>query len=82
MPSDEAVTADEAPLLRVVRGNPTDEELAALVAVVAARRAEVGADTAADARSMRASGWIDRSRALRGPHRPGPHGWRAAGHPR
>ena len=76
------VSAAEQPLLRVVRGVPTDEELAALIAVVAARRAEVGAEASADARAMRASGWTDRSRGLREPHRPGPHGWRAAAQPR
>ena len=76
------VSAAEQPLLRVVRGAPTDEELAALIAVVAARRAEVGAEASADARAMRASGWTDRSRGLREPHRPGPHGWRAAAQPR
>ena len=33
------MSATEPPLLRVVRGEPTDDELAALVAVVAARAA-------------------------------------------
>ena len=82
--SEESETAAEqqAPLLRVVQGAPTDEELAALVAVVASRRAQVGADATAEARAMRRSGWTDRSRGLRQPHRPGPHGWRAAGQPR
>jgi hypothetical protein len=66
-------------LLRVERGNPTDEELAALVAVVAARRAAAGGTTPD---VVRRSGWTDRARGLRGTHRPGPGGWRAAALPR
>jgi hypothetical protein len=81
--SDESETAaEQQALLKVVQGAPTDEELAALVAVVASHRAQVGADATAEARAMRRSGWTDRSRGLRQPHRPGPHGWRAAGQPR
>jgi acyl-CoA carboxylase epsilon subunit len=66
-------------VLRVVRGAPTDDELAALIAVVAARRA--AADVSAS-RSVRRSGWTDRSRALRGIHHHGPNGWRSAALPR
>nr|MBA3719706.1 acyl-CoA carboxylase subunit epsilon [Nocardioidaceae bacterium] len=39
----------EPPLLRVVRGEPTAEELAALVAVVAARRSAAAAAAARQA---------------------------------
>ncbi|ACU40192.1 acyl-CoA carboxylase subunit epsilon [Actinosynnema pretiosum subsp. pretiosum] len=67
--------------LRVVRGNPTEEELAALVAVltaVAARRAVDGG-----ARGDReASRWADRSRLVRQPLSRGPGAWRASGLPR
>jgi hypothetical protein len=66
-------------LLRVVQGDPTDEELAALVAVVAARRA---AASGADTTPVRRSGWTDRSRAMRGIHHHGPNGWRSAALPR
>ena len=67
------MSGDEpAPLLRVVRGDPTPEELAALVAVVAAR--------ASAARAVRdrprRSAWGDPASAVRGVHRPGPDGWR------
>ncbi|SFL85926.1 acyl-CoA carboxylase subunit epsilon [Geodermatophilus ruber] len=62
------------PLLRVVRGEPTPEELAALTVVVAAlsqrrprrRPAPVGA-------------WAAFGDAHRTPLRPGPGGWRASG---
>ena len=68
------------PLLRVVRGNPTDEEFAALVAVVAVRRA--AATTSEGTGVVRRSGWTERARGLREPLRPGPHGWRNAALPR
>ena len=62
------------PLLRVVRGEPTAEELAALTVVVAAlsqrrtrrRPAPVGA-------------WASRRDVVRTPVQAGPGGWRAAG---
>ncbi len=66
----------EPPLLRVVRGEPTAEELAALTVVVAAlsqrrerrRPAPVGA-------------WAAYGRTHRGAYRSGAGGWRAAGSP-
>ena len=42
-PENDATPAAAAPFLRVVRGNPTDEEVAVLVSVVAA--AAGGSDT-------------------------------------
>ena len=65
--------SDEQPLLRVVRGEPTAEELAALVAVVTARAATARPETAAG------SVWIDRSRLVRRCRAPGPSAWRASG---
>jgi hypothetical protein len=64
------VTADERPLLRVVRGNPDDTELAVLTAVVSALV------TAAPARSdepAAPSRWG--APQLRRPLRPGPGAW-------
>ncbi len=63
-----------APLLRVIRGEPSAEELAALTVVVAAlsrprrrrRQAPVGA-------------WASYADAHRRPLQPGPGGWRASG---
>jgi len=62
------------PLLRVVRGQPTDEEAAALTVVLAAKLAA----RAAPAREERATagGWADRARAMRTPLTPGPGAWR------
>ena len=63
-----------APLLRVVRGEPTAEELAALVAVLASRPA-VDAP-APDA--PRPSAWTDRARYVRRALPRGPGAWKAS----
>jgi hypothetical protein len=70
----EPSSSDSAPLLRVVRGEPSPVELAALTAVVAAlsqrrprrRPTPVGA-------------WASAADVHRTPLRPGPGGWRASG---
>jgi Acyl-CoA carboxylase epsilon subunit len=67
--------SDEQPLLRVVRGEPTTEELAALVAVVTARAA------AAPPATTPGSAWTDRTRLVRRCPTPGPSAWRASGWP-
>ena len=67
---------EQTPLLRLVTGEPTDEELAALTVVVAAlsqrrprrRRTPVGA-------------WASRATGVRTPLPVGPGGWLAAGRP-
>ncbi|WP_248965411.1 acyl-CoA carboxylase subunit epsilon [Sphaerisporangium perillae] len=66
--------ADEL-YLRVVRGNPTPEELAALIAVLSAR-ASSAAQAEADA-----SAWLDGSRTMRKPSAPSsnPAAWRVSG---
>jgi Acyl-CoA carboxylase epsilon subunit len=67
--------AGPEPLLRVVRGQPTDEEAAALAVVLAAKLA---ARPAQGRRPRAAGGWADRARALRTPLTPGPGAWRSA----
>ncbi|MDA0567598.1 acyl-CoA carboxylase subunit epsilon [Streptomonospora sp. S1-112] len=69
-----------APFLRVVRGDPSPEEVAALVAVLTARARAVRAARAARgaAREAPPSGWCDRARLVRRPPAPGPGAWRAA----
>ena len=66
----------DAPFLRVVRGDPTPEELAALVTVLAARAAA----GAAEPRRARST-WADPAARLRAPLRPGPGAWRRSGLP-
>ena len=65
----------ERPLLRVVRGNPTAEELAALVAVLTARAA------AGPPPRRPRSAWADPARQLFAP-RVGPDAWRRSALPR
>jgi hypothetical protein len=61
------------PLLRVVRGNPTPEELAAVTAVIAAR--SVATETA----KVAVSDWADPSGAHRRSVPVGPGAWAASG---
>jgi Acyl-CoA carboxylase epsilon subunit len=68
---------DSGPVLRVIRGDATPEEIAAVVAVLLARSA---ASEAPPARPT-PSAWADRSRLLRRPVHPGPGAWRRSGLP-
>ena len=65
------------PLLRVVSGEPSAEELAALVAVVTARAA-----AAPEQAARRRSAWNDPERLVRRPVAAGPGGWAASARPR
>jgi hypothetical protein len=71
-PSD---TEPALPLLRVVKGDPTPEEVAALVAVVSATAAGARAD---DALEQPKPEWGAHHRKVRGTHRHGPGAWRAS----
>lgn len=70
------------PVLRVVKGEPTPEELAALVAVVTARAAADATAAAARPEEDRASDWASYWRNVRRPLQHGPGRWRASAHPR
>jgi hypothetical protein len=71
--SDEPAAEPQRPLLRVVRGEPTPAELAALIAVVAAKAG--GEEPAAP---QHVSAWTERSRLVRRPLGHGPGAWRAS----
>ncbi|MGH3099152.1 MAG: acyl-CoA carboxylase subunit epsilon [Streptosporangiales bacterium] len=62
--------------LRVVRGEPTPEELAALVTVLAARAGAANGTGGAPR-----SEWANPARSMRGPLPPGPGAWRRSGLP-
>ena len=70
------MTSTDAPLFRVVKGSPTDEELAALVAVFTMRSGGGPAEPEA-----RASGWSAYWRSVRAPVQPGPEAWRMSARP-
>ena len=69
---------DSGPVLRVIRGDATPEEIAAVVAVLLARSA--ASDASSSARSA-PSAWAARSRLLRRPLHPGPGAWHRSGLP-
>ncbi len=66
------------PLLRVVHGDPTPDELAALIAVLAAR---AGAAAATGSNDQPRPAWQDRARYLRTTLPHGPGAWRASAWP-
>jgi len=69
--------ADRPPVLRVVRGDATPEEIAAVLAVLLSRS---GSPDAPPPPPL-ASAWADRSRLLRRPLFPGPDAWRRSALP-
>ena len=75
----ESPAEPQTPLLRVVKGDPTPEEVAALVGVVSAMAA--GAATAGAKAAPRPE-WSAHHRKVRGIHRHGPGAWRAHALPR
>jgi hypothetical protein len=79
--SGEASQHASGPVLEVVAGHPSAEELAALTvalsAVLAARIGPGGAGRPGRA----ASGWADRSRMMAAPPRPGRDAWRRSAQP-
>jgi hypothetical protein len=74
----ETAAPQPAPVLEIVRGNPSAEQVAALVAVLATRTRPADAPTPRNLRSE----WSSRSRLLRSPLQRGQDGWRASARPR
>ncbi len=66
------------PVIRVERGNPTPEQLAALTVVLAAAGSRGGAPATPARRTL----WTARSRFARPRPTVGPGGWRASALPR
>ena len=67
-------TPEQASLLRIVKGDPTPEEVAALVSVVSGMSAGAQSTTA---RPRPKPEWGAHHRKVRGTHRHGPGAWRA-----
>ena len=72
------MVTDSGPVLRVIRGDATPEEIAAVVAALLSRSAASDAPPPARPAS---SAWADRSRLLRRPAHPGPGAWRRSALP-
>ncbi len=66
------------PLLRIVSGDPTPDELAALLTVLAVRSSDGGIGAGPPKRSL----WAARSRQVRPSLGPGTGAWRASTLPR
>jgi len=77
-PAPDRSGASARPVLRIVKGDPTAEEIAALVAVLSARAAAVGGEEPPPRRSE----WAGHERRMRRPVHPSPGGWRASAFPR
>jgi hypothetical protein len=75
--TEEVTPEERRALFRVVRGEPSDAEVAALTAVLAA--AGGGDEPPAPAAANR---WSDPAARLRTPLHPGPHAWRTSAWPR
>ncbi len=67
-------------VLRILRGRPSAEEIAAVVVAIAAARKPPAGQARAAGRIRFA--WSSQSRPLRQPHTPGLDGWRASARPR
>jgi hypothetical protein len=64
-------------MLKVLRGDPTREELAAAIVAIQARRAAVGAAVPQDG-NLSATRWASRTFALRPVPHPAPAAWRTS----
>lgn len=74
-----SVDAGAGGRLRIVRGDASPEEVAALVAVLTARaQAHAEAAARAGAAARHRSAWSDRARLVRGPLAHGSGAWRAS----
>ena len=62
------------PVLQVIRGDASPEEVAALLAVIAAR----SAPPEEEAPRRAVGGWSDPAHAMRQPPTPGPGAWRSS----
>jgi hypothetical protein len=69
------MAADDKTPIKVLHGDPSPEELAAVLAVVSVRAA---ANAARTPERAPASKWSDRARNLRAPAHPGPDAWRTS----
>jgi len=67
------------PVLEVVAGDPSAEELAALTVALAAALGAHGGPAGGPGRSS--PGWADRSAMMDAPPRPGPGAWRRSARP-
>ena len=75
---EEPTPEERRALFRVVRGEPTDEEVAALTVVLAAAAASAGEQAVPNVRER----WSDPTARFRVPLHPGPGAWTRSTWPR
>lgn len=68
---------DQQPMFSVVKGSPTEDELAAVMTVLSTRLTAKRPEDAAPART----GWSAYWRSVRSPIQPGPSAWRMSARP-
>jgi len=78
MTGDGPASSGDGPPLRVVTGDPSAEELAALTVALAVLAARGGPGQP----GRSSPGWADRSELMGAPPRPGPGAWRRSARPR
>ena len=78
MSADDSTPEERRALFRVVRGGPSDAELAAVAVVLAAAASSSGDEPAATTRDR----WSDPAALRRVPLNPGPGAWRTTYWPR
>jgi Acyl-CoA carboxylase epsilon subunit len=73
--------ADNEPFLRVVNGDASPEEIAALVVALAAVAAARSGDAGESEPGPVPTNWNDKARLMRSPVHPAPGGWRRSALP-
>lgn len=72
---------EQGPCLRVIKGDASDEEIAALVAALAAVAAVRGGGAAPEAEPYVRGNWNEKARLMRSPVHPAAGGWRRSALP-
>lgn len=67
---------DSPPVVEIVGGSPTPEELAAIITVVTAAAGAAAPQEVTRSHRPRVGGWKSYTRTLRGAAYPGPGAWR------
>jgi hypothetical protein len=70
-------TDDQEPVFSVVKGSPTEDELAAVMTVLTTRFSQQRQEDKTPSRT----GWSAYWRSVRSPIQPGPCAWRMSGRP-
>ena len=75
-------TDDQQPVFSVVKGSPTEDELAAVMTVLTTRFAPQGHEKQGQNQATPArTGWSAYWRSVRSPIQPGPSAWRMSARP-